>query len=386
MREVRYTIVIPAYNEEEAIVQTIKDVKNATSDEYEILVVDDGSTDKTHELATRGEVKVIRHEVNKGKATAIKTGVENALGEIILTIDADCTYEAKAIPHLIKIVEDGADLAIGSRFLGRPKGMTLLNKIGNKIFSSLITLFTEQKITDAQSGLRAFHKDLFYRLAVKAKGLDWETEITARAVKEGYLVREIPIKYTERVGKSKLRPFADGYRMLRAAFRGTRPLSGLRKILIRREIGRYTTPKAKILYMGHDGGDLVSHLVETNVIHYVGTPIKSIPKGIIWKEDADFDYDNVVVTHLQDVLDDLAELKFAYEHLKKNGKIFIWLSNPNAHAVLSWLMILRLIGEGSHIRYYSGNVQNLLRHFGFKDMLYRKCNLHMNIVVVGKKT
>jgi|GEM_PF-697018 len=385
MRQVRYTVVIPAYNEEGGIVQTIEDVKNATNEEFEILVVDDGSEDKTYDLATACGVRVVRHEVNKGKATALETGIENATGDIIVTIDADCTYEAEAISRLIKIIEDGADLAIGSRFLGKPRGMTLLNKIGNKIFSSLITLFTKQKITDAQSGLRAFKKALFYRLAVKAKGLDWETEITARAVKEGYVVREIPIKYTERIGKSKLRPFADGYRMLKAVFRGTRPLSGLRKMLVRRVIGRYITTKAKILYMGHDGGDLVSHLVGANEIHYVDKPVKSIAKGIIWKEDADFDYDYVVATHLQDVVDDLALLRFAYEHLKKGGKIFIWLSNPNAHAILSWFMILRLIGKGVHIRYYSGNIQNLLKHFGFEDIPYRKCNLHMNIVVVGKK-
>lgn len=382
---VKYTVIIPAYNEEEAIVPTIEEVKNIVNEEYEILVVDDGSEDETFELAKNCGVRVIKHERNRGKATAIKTGVENSTGEIVITIDADCTYEANAIPKLVKLVESGVDLAIGSRFLGQMEGMKFLNKLGNKIFSGLITLFTHQKITDAQSGLRAFKKSLFYRLSVEARGLDFETEMTARAVKGGYTVEEIPIKYKERVGKSKLKPFSDGYRMLRAVLRGTRPLSGLRKILLRKEIIKQVTPETKILYIGSDGGDLVSHLTDTNEIHYFGKPIKSIPKGIVWKDVTDKDYDYVVVTNLQDVADDLALLKFAYDCLKKGGKIIIWLSNPNAHAILSWLMVLKLIGSGLHIRYYTGNITRVLKQIGFGNILYKKCNLHMNIVVVGEK-
>jgi len=381
----KYTVLIPAYNEEKAILETIEGVKGAVDDSYEILVIDDGSMDRTYELAKSCGVRVIRHETNKGKATALKTGVENAIGGIIATIDADCTYEAAKIPDCIRAVEQGADLAIGSRFLGQSRTMGILNRIGNRIFSSLISFFTGQRITDAQTGLRAFRKELFYRLPTRAKGLDWETEMTARAVKEGYIVKEIPTKYEERVGESKLDPFADGYRMLKAVFKGTRPLSELRRFLVRRIMSQHIKPNAKVLYLGWDGGDLVSHLVGSNTIHYMGEPISPIPKGVGWVEKADIDYDHIVITHLQDVVDDLGQLKFAYEHLKKGGKLLIWLSNPNAHAILSWLMILKLIGKVWHIRYYSGNIQKILKHIGFEPELYKRCNLHINILVTGKK-
>lgn len=381
----KYTVIIPAYNEEEAIVSTIEGVRKVTDRSFEILVVDDGSHDKTFELAKSCNVRVIKHEKNKGKAAALETGVKNANGDIIATIDADCTYEAGKLTELVKLIENGSDLAIGSRFLGQAEGLKLLNRTGNWVFSSLISLFTGQRVTDAQSGMRAFRKELFFRLAVRAKGLDWETEMTARAVREGYSVVEIPIEYYERVGKSKLQPLQDGYRMFCAVIKGTRPLSGLRMVLIQKLIVSYLKPKTKVLYMGEDGGDIVSHLIHVNTIHYVGKPSSPLRNGIIWLDEANIDYDYIIITHLQDVINDLEQLDFAYMHLKKGGKLIVWLSNPNAHALLSWLMILKLIGKGSHIRYYGGSIRKLMEHSGFEWNIYKKCNLYMNILVVCTK-
>jgi len=381
----KYTVLIPAYNEEKAIVNTVESVKKVIDNSYEILVIDDGSTDNTYELAKSCNVKVIQHKINKGKATALETGVKNALGDIVATIDADCTYESSKIIDLVRAVENGADLAIGSRFLGHSEGMKPLNKFGNLIFSFLISFFTGKRITDAQSGLRAFRKDLFFRLAVKAKGLDWESEMTSRAIKEGYSVVEIPIKYKERVGKSKLHPLKDGYRMMRAIFKGTRPLSGIRQFLVRRMISKYVEPDTKILYLGEDGGGLVGHLVNTNTIHYIGIPRSPIPKRVMWKDKADKDYDYVVITNLADVVEELEVLRFACESLRKNGKVLIWLANPNAHAILSWLMVLKLLGMAFHIRYYTGDIRKLLNYVGLEMVGYRKCNLHINLFVVGEK-
>lgn len=381
----KYTVIIPAYNEEEAIVSTVEGVKGVIDDTYEILVVDDGSRDKTFELAKSCDVRVIRHEKNLGKAAALETGVRNASGEIVATIDADCTYEAAKIRGLVKLIENGYDLAIGSRFLGRSEGLKLLNRAGNWIFSSLISLFTGQRITDTQSGLRAFRKDLFYRLAVQAKGLDWETEMTARAMKEGYSVVEIPVEYYERVGTSKLHPFKDGYRMLHGVLKGTRPLSGVRQFRLRKIINQHIAPGSKILYLGIDGGSLVSHLADKNTIHFIGKTRTPIAKGITWTENIDSDYDYAVITNLQDVLEDVELLRFAHGHLKTGGRAIIWLSNPNAHAILSWFMLLGLIGKIVHIRYYSGNIVKLLDYVGFKPVLFERCNMHINILVIGEK-
>ncbi len=381
----KYTVVIPAYNEEEAIIGTIEGIKNVVDDSYEILVVDDGSRDKTFELAKGAGVRVLRHEKNLGKAAALETGVRNASGDIIATIDADCTYEAAKIGELVKLIENGNDLAIGSRFLGGAQGLKLLNRIGNWLFSSLISLFTGQRITDAQSGLRAFRRVLFYRLAVQARGLDWETEMTARAVREGYSVVEIPVEYYERVGTSKLHPFKDGYRMLHGVLKGTRPLSGIRRTLLRKIINQHISQGSKILYLGIDGGSLVSHLADKNTIHFTGKTEAPIAKGITWAETIDDDYDYAVITNLQDVIEDVELLRFAHGHLKTGGRAIIWLSNPNAHAILSWFMLLGLIGKIVHIRYYSGNIVKLLDYVGFKPVLFERCNMHINILVIGEK-
>ncbi len=384
-KDKKYTVIIPAYNEEEAIVSTIEGVRKVTDGSFEILVVDDGSHDRTFDLAKSCNVHVIKHEKNRGKAAALETGVKHANGDIIATIDADCTYEAGKLRELVQLIEKGSDLAIGSRFLGQVEGLKFLNRAGNWLFSSLISLFTGQRITDAQSGLRAFRKELFFRLAVRARGLDWETEMTARAVREGYSVVEIPTEYYERVGKSKLHPFKDGYRMLRGVLRGTRPLSGIRRVLVRKIINRHITQSSKILYIGIDGGSLVSHLADRNTIHYTGKSESSIAKNIIWTENIDTNYDYAVITNLQDVIEDVELLKFAYNHLKKGGKAIIWLSNPNAHAILSWVMLLGLIGKIVHIRYYSGNIKKILEYTGFVPELFMRCNLHINILVIGRK-
>lgn len=204
------TVVIPAYNEEEAIQPVIKEIPDIVN---EIIVVDDGSTDRTYELAKQAGATVYKHETNKGKVGAIRTGVANAQEGIIILTDADCTYPAKIIPDMIKEMENGAQLVIGSRFKNGVENVPLFNRIGNKIFSITACYISGQEITDAQSGFRAFNKDFLDILGVSARGLEFETEMTVKAAKHGYKMVEIPINYRKRVGTSKLNPIKDGYKM-----------------------------------------------------------------------------------------------------------------------------------------------------------------------------
>jgi glycosyltransferase involved in cell wall biosynthesis len=206
----RTSLIIPAYNEEKGLPLVIEEYADKVD---EIIVVDDGSSDRTFEVAKRYEVQVYKHETNRGKVAALRTGVEHATGDVIIFTDADYTYPARYVPEFISAIEKGADLVLGSR-LRIVQNMPLLNRIGNHIFSFFAAYISCMHITDSQTGYRAFRREMFEKLNVVAKSLEFETKMTVRAAKLGYKIVEVPIEYRERVGKSKLRPIRDGFKML----------------------------------------------------------------------------------------------------------------------------------------------------------------------------
>jgi glycosyltransferase involved in cell wall biosynthesis len=209
------SLVIPAYNEEKGLPLVVEEYHDFVD---EIIVVDDGSKDGTFNAAKKlesGRVRLFRHQANSGKVAALRTGILHATGEVIVFTDADCTYPARYVPELVKSIENGADLVLGARVQSRDN-IPAINRIGNNVFSFLATYISCMRIQDSQTGLRAFRREMFDRLDVLAKGLEFETKMTVRAAKLGYKIVEIPIEYRERVGKSKLRPLQDGARMFSA--------------------------------------------------------------------------------------------------------------------------------------------------------------------------
>ena len=211
------SLVVPAYNEEKGLPLVVQEYLNFVD---EIIIVDDGSSDGTFQAAkalVSGKTKLFRHEVNSGKVAALRTGVEHSTGDIIIFTDADYTYPASFVPDLVREIENGADLVLGARIQAR-ENIPAFNRIGNNIFSFLATYISCMRIVDSQTGMRAFRREMFDKLDVKAKGLEFETKMTVRAAKLGYKIVEVPIEYRERVGKSKLRPIKDGGRMLVALF------------------------------------------------------------------------------------------------------------------------------------------------------------------------
>lgn len=211
----RTSLVIPAYNEEEGLPLVVREYLDVVD---EVIMVDDGSSDGTFQAAQAlvcGKVKLLRHEVNQGKVAALRTGVLQASGDVIIFTDADNTYPARYVPPLVQEIEKGADLVLGARIQAR-ENIPAFNRLGNNIFSFLATYISCIRIKDSQTGMRAFRREMFDKLDVKAKGLEFETKMTVRAAKLGYKIVEVPIEYRERVGVSKLNPIKDGARMLTA--------------------------------------------------------------------------------------------------------------------------------------------------------------------------
>ncbi|MFC2164478.1 glycosyltransferase family 2 protein [Acidobacteriota bacterium] len=218
-----YSIIIPAYNEEEAL----RDLVNralASNPGAEVILVDDGSADGTWDimksLADKDRVRAFKHKTNKGKAHALKTGYLNAKAEAIVTIDADMSYPPECIPGLVSMFDLGYDMVIGSRFLnGIPKETSLIRSLANIIGALIASAVLNRRITDLTTGLRVFNKRVAF-LEMKANNLDYEAELTSRVISNKMQYTEVPIAIEPRVGKSKLKFFQNCYLFIRAVFVG----------------------------------------------------------------------------------------------------------------------------------------------------------------------
>jgi len=212
------SIVIPAFNEERGIAEIIHRVlaiqsklTDAGVDRLELIVVDDGSSDRTAEIAASNpEVRLIRHNPNQGYGAALKTGFAQATGELIGFLDADGTYPPEYFPQLCRMALDGAGLVIGSRMSGAKSQMPIMRRLGNLFFAGLLTLFSRQRVTDSASGMRVFHREILSKVYPLPDGLNLTPVMSTRAIHEGIQVKEFPIPYSERVGRSKLSVLRDG--------------------------------------------------------------------------------------------------------------------------------------------------------------------------------
>lgn len=198
-------VTIPAYNEEETIGIVVNEIKKINKN-YTVLVVDDGSKDKTAEIAKKNGAIVISHPKNYGLAEAFRTEIKECLrlkASIIVHTDADGQYLASDIPRLIKEVEDGYDLVLGNRFLGGIESMPLLKQLGNKAFSNAISKIIRQKIGDCQTGFRAFTSEVAEKIEIKSDHTYTQEQII-RAVNQKFKIKEIGTYFKKRDGESRL--------------------------------------------------------------------------------------------------------------------------------------------------------------------------------------
>ncbi|MGH7786766.1 MAG: glycosyltransferase family 2 protein [Candidatus Binatia bacterium] len=218
----RVSIILPAYNEAATIAAVVQGCRAALPQAVEILVVDDGSRDDTAARAEAAGARVLRLQPNRGKGEALRIAIDQSAGAVLVFLDADGQDDPAEIPLLLAALERGADLVIGSRFLGHfdPGAITALNRAGTHFINGVVNLLFGAHITDTQAGFRAVRRSLLQRLALRAQRYDIETELLLQAIRAGGRVVEVPVRRSPRQhGVSGLHPLFDGLRILRRILR-----------------------------------------------------------------------------------------------------------------------------------------------------------------------
>ena len=205
------SVIIPAYNEEASIGPVLDELKNvvkAYGDTSEIIVVDDGSSDRTAEIAEQKNVIVIQNELNSGYGDSLKIGINSAKNEKIVIIDADGSYPVKTIPELVE-KSNTYDMVVGAR-TKKTAQMSSLRKIPKFFLTRLASYLVRKQIPDINSGLRVFTKTFFKKYErILPSAFSFTMTITLSAITSRDKVLFIPIDYYKRKGKSKIRPFHD---------------------------------------------------------------------------------------------------------------------------------------------------------------------------------
>lgn len=199
----KLTVIIPAYNEKATIREIIRRVAESKVPS-EILVVDDGSVDGTRdilrELDGKNGLRVIYHEKNQGKGSAVRTGIEHAQGDVLLIQDADLEYNPRDYPALLQPIEEGiADVVYGSRFLGGARRPILFwNMVANKILTLVTNVLYNNILTDMETGYKVFRKEIVKGMKLRARGFEFEPEFTAKVLKRHARIFEVPITFNPR--------------------------------------------------------------------------------------------------------------------------------------------------------------------------------------------
>jgi len=202
----KLSIIIPAYNEQATITEIIQRVRaqNLNSIEKELIVVDDGSTDGTREilnqLPPQADTRILFHEYNRGKGAAVRTGLAQATGDLILIQDADLEYDPRDYPQLLQpILEGRAKVVYGSRFLGGPrKAMLFWHMVGNKFLTLITNILFDSILSDMETGYKVFSAEVIRGIPLRSRRFEFEPEVTAKVLKRGHRIFEVPITYTGR--------------------------------------------------------------------------------------------------------------------------------------------------------------------------------------------
>jgi len=222
----KLSIIVPVYNEEKTILEILKRLEEISIPKVikEVIVVDDGSTDSTRaKLKTVKKIKIIFHKQNKGKGAAVKTGIKEAKGDYIIIQDADLEYDPRSIKNLTAQISSKNSVIYGTRLNRMPhldkeekKHLFILHYFGNRFLSLVTSILYGQWLTDMETCYKLFPKVAVEKMKIKARGFEFEPEITSKLLKLGYKIKEVPIVATPRgydEGK-KLNTVRDGTKAL----------------------------------------------------------------------------------------------------------------------------------------------------------------------------
>lgn len=213
-RALKVSAIVPTLNEEVAIGQVIMDIPRSIVDE---LIVVDGSTDATARIAKSLGAKIV-FEWRKGYGRALQSGIDKSVGDVVVFIDGDSSYDARDITRVVEpILEGECDVVLGNRF-GRgmqPGAMPLLNRIGNHALSLVFSVLFRKRIHDTQCGLRAIRRNMLGRENYNGYGMSYVTEQLINLVKQHVRVCIVPVTYRPRAGRTKLSPWTDGFKILK---------------------------------------------------------------------------------------------------------------------------------------------------------------------------
>lgn len=217
------SVVLPCLNEAETVAACVTQALETLRESAlkgEVLVVDNGSTDNSSEIAERAGARVVR-ESRRGYGSALRRGAQEASGDYVVIADADGSYDLSEIPRFVAELREGADLVMGSRVLGTIErgAMPWVNRrVGNPLLSGLLNLMFRSRVSDAHCGMRAFTKSAFRRMKASSSGMEFASEMVVKAALAGMRIVDIPITLRPDLRSSHgshLRPFRDGWRHLR---------------------------------------------------------------------------------------------------------------------------------------------------------------------------
>jgi len=220
MTMLKLSVIIPCYNEQTTIEEIVRQVQ-ATGRAEEIIVVDDGSTDGTREILSRldghGAIQVLLHEHNQGKGAAVRTGLQHATGDVMLVQDADLEYDPRDYHALLQPIEEGKAKAVyGSRFLGGPRRtMFFWHMLGNRFLTLVTNILFDTILSDMETCYKAFTADIAANLDLKSPRWGFDPEITAKILRQGVRIYEVPIRYAGReFEEGKKISWRDGFTVL----------------------------------------------------------------------------------------------------------------------------------------------------------------------------
>jgi glycosyltransferase involved in cell wall biosynthesis len=199
----KLSVIVPVFDERNTVVEIVRRMRQVELPvDLEIVIVDDGSTDGTRDVLRQladSTVRVINHDVNRGKGSAIRSGLAHVTGDLVLVQDADLEYDPEDWPKLLSpILRGKAQVVYGSRFTGERRNMLFLHWIGNRFLSLVTNVLYNTTLSDMETCYKLFDRALLDGITLRAERFEFEPEVTAKMLKRGIRIYEVPISYTGR--------------------------------------------------------------------------------------------------------------------------------------------------------------------------------------------